>query len=157
MVEAMTSDGISIDSKELTDALETISDSLNGEEMRQCLLDCGHVIEASATKKAPVLTGNLRRSILTREGKDNENNTLSVTVGVHDDTATSSDCYYAPYVEYGTGLRGENGGGVSRYSLGGGRPFAGMSARPFLRPAFEESIDKCTTIIADHIEEALRG
>lgn len=158
-------DGIDIDTSELDEAIEALESALSPERMRKCLLDCGNVIQASAVQKAPIDVGNLRRSILAREGKDNDSSTISVTVGVHEDTAVSSDCEYAPYIEYGTGIYAENGNGrktLWRWQGKGGKyagwhTTRGMAAQPFLRPAFDENVDECESIIGEYIETALEG
>lgn len=156
---------IEIDTSELDDVIERLESALSDTEMRQCLLDCGHVIESSAVQKAPIDVGNLRRSILTREGTGDDSSTLSVTIGVHEDTAVSSGCEYAPYIEYGTGIYAENGNGRKtpwRYQGKGGKyagwhTTQGMHAQPFMRPAFDENIDECTDIIEEYIDNALGG
>ncbi len=48
-----------------------------------------------------------------------------------------SDLYYAPYVEYGTGIRGASsaGAGEGPYSA----TWPGMAAQPHVRPAYDEA------------------
>ena len=77
-----------------------------------------------------VRTGNLRNSLT----HTTENNGHTVVVG--------SAVSYAAYVELGTGIHAEGGGGRQtswRYqdSKGNWHTTSGMPARPYLRPAIE--------------------
>lgn len=82
----------------------------------------GGMAESYAKKLCPVDTGNLRNSIT----HTTEDNGHTVVIG--------SAVVYAPFVELGTGRRGElsNGYGVRE----------GMSPRPYMRPAIENHKDE---------------
>lgn len=156
---AITDEGYDKISKLFTSMAASI-----GDELRPAMLEAGHVIQSAATDLCPIDIGHLRGSILTREG-DSENDTLSVTVGVHPDTAVSNQVEYAPYIEYGTGIYAENGNGRktpwSWQGLGGKyagwHTTSGMHAQPFLRPAYDQNVDECIEIINEHIGKMLEG
>lgn len=83
------------------------------------------------TRQGAVDTGNLRNSIT----HTTEDNGHTVVIG--------SAVTYAPYIELGTGVYAEGGGGRPtpwRYqdSKGNWHTTSGMKPRPYLRPAIEE-------------------
>ena len=69
-------------------------------------------IEAKAKEEAPVLSGNLRRSIHTEEAKIS-NNSAVVRIGINVE--------YVPFVEFGT---------------------VNQSAQPYLRNGYDEAINE---------------
>lgn len=112
-------------------------------EVRRGLVDqlgvVGLRIERSAKRRAPKLTGALRKSI--RHQVDPK--TLSVTIG--------TDLFYSRFVEFGTagglaGARSAKGRAVRR-------SHPGTPARPFLWPAYKGSKRRNQKEIA----QAIRG
>ena len=67
------------------------------EQIKKALEECGLTAERYAKENAPVDTGNLRNSLTYQTGK------RKVLIG--------SAVKYAPYVELGTGIYAEGGGG----------------------------------------------
>lgn len=97
-------------------------------------------VEASAKKKAPKGTGELRRSI-TSEVEETKGKVFT-------------PLEYAPYVEYGTGLFAEKGGRTDvpwRYKddEGNWHSTSGMSPQPYMRPALQENREKIVKIIKE--------
>lgn len=109
---------------------------------RACL-----IIENAAKEKAPVASGQLRRSIT---------HTVNGNTG-----EVGTNLSYAPYVEYGTGLFSSQGNGRKDVpwfycdAAGNWHATCGMRPRPFLIPAYEQNRDRIAEIILDYIKEEL--
>lgn len=102
-------------------------------------------IEAAAKEYCPVDTGALQNSIAS-EVHDTDNGVEgSVFAGV----------FYAPYVEFGTGIRGaeSSGAGPGPYT----ESWPGMVAQPYMRPALDENKAAVLDLIETGIGEALRA
>lgn len=104
----------------------------------------GELVERDAKLLCPVDLGNLRNSI-THEVDELD---LSVSIG--------TNVKYAPYVEFGTGEKAENGqgrkGGWFFYYKGrkgkeGIRFTRGSKPYPFLRPAFNQNRQNIKNIL----------
>lgn len=114
--------------------------------LRKGLETCGLVAEGYAKKLCPVDTGNLRNSI-------------SHTVDEQEPAAIiGTNSEYAPYVELGTGIYAEGGGGrptpwVYQDASGNWHWTRGNRAQPYLKPAVADHADKYRAII----EVALKG
>jgi HK97 gp10 family phage protein len=96
--------------------------------IEKALTNSALLVEASAKSKAPVQTGELRSSI-THQVDGNE-------------AIVGSNLEYAPYVEKGTGIYGENGRQTPwTYQSADGEwhTTQGQRPKPFLEPAVEES------------------
>lgn len=85
------------------------------------------LIQQTAQSYAPVETGALRDSITV-----SLNDTGKTIVGT-----VSANVPYAGYVEYGTGRRGQDSAEAGPYPYKESWP--GMTPRPFMRPALDES------------------
>lgn len=116
--------------------------NLNQPLTKACLL-----VENAAKEKAPVGTGELRRSI---------------THEVFDDYGeVGTELFYAPYVEYGTGLFSSKGDGRKdvpwRYqdAQGNWHSTSGMQPQPFLIPALEKNRKRINEIFKEYIKEEL--
>lgn len=107
---------------------------------QQALEDACLVVEDAARRKAPKISGELRRSIASRvEGEE----------GV-----VYTPLFYAPYVEYGTGLFAENGGRKDvpwfyRDDRGEWHSTSGIKPEPYMRPALYESREKILRILKE--------
>lgn len=118
--------------KELEKALDELKSAKEYEKALQkgCL-----IIERAAKEKAPKGNGDLRNSIKHRI--DAEGDEL---VGV-----IYTNLEYAPYVEFGTGIEAEDGGGRQDVpwcyedEKGEWHTTKGMKPSPYLRPALEEN------------------
>ena len=106
---------------------------------------CGSQAEGYAKDLAPVDTGNLRNSISHRVDPDEP----AAYVG--------TDTEYAPYVEFGTGVYAEGGGGrptpwVYQDDEGNWHWTAGNKAQPFLKPAVADHAKTYSNIIEDEMK-----
>lgn len=118
-----------------------------GEALLRGLEKCGLVAEGYAKKLCPVDTGNLRNSI-THVVDEQE---PAAIIG--------SDNSYAAYVELGTGIYAEGGGGrptpwVYQDAEGNWHYTHGQKPHPFLKPAVAEHADKYREIIKNALENA---
>ena len=100
------------------------------------------LVEASAKKKAPKGTGELRRIIESKV----ENNGYDIQGLVF------TNLEYAPYVEYGTGLFAEKGGRKKvpwkyKDEKGEWHTTSGMYPHPYMRPALNENRKKILNMI----------
>lgn len=108
---------------------------------------CGEQAEGYAKDLAPVDTGNLRNSISHKVDPDEP----AAYVG--------TDTEYAPYVEFGTGIYAEGGGGrptpwVYQDDEGNWHWTAGNKAQPFLKPAVADHAKTYSNIIKSELENA---
>lgn len=106
---------------------------------------CGSQAEGYAKDLAPVDTGNLRNSISHKVDPDEP----AAYVG--------TDTEYAPYVEFGTGIYAEGGGGrptpwVYQDDEGNWHWTAGNPAQPFLKPAVADHAQTYRNIIEDELK-----
>ena len=113
--------------EEVLDSIETLADVQN---IDMALGKACAIVEASAKKKAPKDSGDLRRSITSKV----ENN----------EGVIFTPLFYAPYVEYGTGLFAESGGRTDvpwnyQDDKGNWHSTSGMKPQPFMRPALYEN------------------
>lgn len=124
---------------EVLNSLEKLADTTN---LEGALGKACAIVEASAKKKAPKDSGNLRRSITSKV----ENN----------EGVVYTPLSYAPYVEYGTGLFAESGGRTNvpwnyQDDKGNWHSTSGMKPQPFMRPALYENKEEILRIIRDGI------
>jgi len=130
---------------EILEALEKIGDP---QKMKAALGKACAVVERSAKQKAPKGTGELRRSITSKvEATDD---------GVQGIIYTP--LYYAPYVEYGTGLFAENGGRQDvpwcyKDDEGNWHTTSGQHPQPFMRPAFNENREQILRILKEALND----
>lgn len=104
------------------------------------------IVEGGAKRICPVDTGLLRNSIHIKPATVLAN---EVTGAVY--TAVE----YAPYVEFGTGVRGEVTNTNEKYPVAYSSDWAGQIAQPFLYPALENNKDKIEKMIYQSIAQSL--
>lgn len=131
---------------QFTDNSKEVSEDIKAALLRG-LEKIGLVAEGYAKKLCPVDTGNLRNSI-THEVVEDEN---AVYIGTNNE--------YAAYVELGTGIYAEGGGGrptpwVYQDANGNWHYTHGQKPQPFLKPAVTDHTDKYREIIKDAFENA---
>lgn len=128
--------------------LKSISEETQ-KAVEEALKDGIAVILQHAEENCPVGTGELKRS-------------LSVEVYPKEAEAVIyTNCEYAPYVEFGTGIYATQGGGretpwVYPYIKDGEQKFAttrGQAPNPFLGKALRQSKKEIMDIFADTLEE----
>jgi HK97 gp10 family phage protein len=90
----------------------------------QAVLESCNLVQTIAKGYCPVDTGALRDSIAVNEPKGSATVTQSVAPGM----------FYAAYVEYGTGRRGDPTAPYPHVES-----WPGMHAQPYMRPALDEA------------------
>lgn len=131
---------------ELIEKLENIA---NAENVQKAIQNACLLVEREAKQKAPKGNGELRRSITSRLEIDKDD-----IQGV-----VFTPLFYAPYVEYGTGLFAENGNGRKdvpwcyQDAKGEWHFSSGQHPIPFLRPALNNNREEINKMI----EEALHN
>lgn len=118
--------------KELEKQFKSLEPKIAKKLVRQSLRKAAKPILAAARTKCPVDTGELKKSIKIRAMKRRKNS-FGVLIG----TALKwfvGDAFYGAFVEFGTSK---------------------MSARPFMRPAFDEKKGEAEQILVQEIREGL--
>ena len=129
---------------EFTDNSGKILDEFRDATLR-ALEKCGLTAEAYAKKLCPVDTGSLRNSI-------------SHTVDDGEPAAyVGTNSEYAPYVELGTGIYAEGGGGrptpwVYQDAKGDWHMTHGQRAQPYLKPAVADHAQQYRDIIEGELK-----
>ena len=129
---------------EITDNSKEVSAAIKAALLRG-LEKCGLVAEGYAKKLCPVDTGNLRNSI-THVVDEQE---PAAIIG--------TDNEYAAYVELGTGIYAEGGGGrptpwVYQDAKGNWHYTRGNKAQPFLKPAAADHAIQYRKILEDELK-----
>ena len=127
-----------------TDNSKEVSDNIKAALLRG-LETCGLVAEGYAKKLAPVDTGNLRNSITHMIDEQEP----SAIIG--------SNNSYAAYVELGTGIYAEGGGGrptpwVYQDAKGNWHYTRGNKAQPFLKPAAADHAGQYRDILESELK-----
>lgn len=112
---------------ELEAKLKALGDAVSSQHLANAVLAGALVIEGSAKEKAPVRTGNLRRSI---HSAIEESTPTSATATI------GTDVFYAPFQEWGTIF---------------------MGAHPFLRPALDEKQREAMMTIRNAFAALIEG
>ena len=129
----------------IDEVLEAISAIGDTEKLADAMRKAVLLVERSAKQKAPKGTGDLSRSITSK-------------VNVNGDQVEGiifTPLYYAPYVEYGTGLFAEGGDGRKdvpwhyQDDEGEWHSTSGMKPQPFMRPALNENREQIKRILED--------
>ena len=131
---------MSIKLKGLDEVLNSLGELADTANLEEALGKACAIVEASAKKKAPKDSGELRRSITSKV----ENN----------EGVVYTPLFYAPYVEYGTGLFAESGGRTDvpwnyQDDKGNWHSTSGMKPQPFMRPALYENKEEILRIIKE--------
>lgn len=105
------------------------------------------LVQGSAKNKAPVDSGTLRQSIRADKAKiQGENVTATV----------STNLEYAPYVEFGTGSRGQSTNINTEVEVSYRSDWRGNKAQPFLWPALRENRNNSIKIIREEVRKAVK-
>ena len=105
------------------------------------------LVQGSAKNKAPVDSGTLRQSIRADKAKiQGENVTATV----------STNLEYAPYVEFGTGSRGQSTNTNTEVEVSYRSDWRGNKAQPFLWPALRENRNNSIKIIREEVRKAVK-
>ena len=129
---------------EITDNSKEVSAAIEAAILRG-LEKCGLVAEGYAKKLCPVDTGNLRNSI-THVVDEQE---LAAIIG--------TDSEYGAYVELGTGIYAEGGGGrptpwVYQDEKGNWHYTRGNKAQPYLKPALADHAQQYRDILVNELK-----
>lgn len=111
--------------------------------------EIAELMKETATLLVPVDTGALRSSINT--------DILPTSNGA--EVSLGTNLHYAPYVEFGTGVRGSETGraygdhvAAVDYSI----EHKGQRAQPFIRPALYDNENNIRTILQEHIDKEMK-
>ena len=122
--------------------LNSVNDALAAGVSKAAML-----VQGSAKNKAPVDSGTLRQSIRTDKAKvQGENVTATV----------STNLEYAPYVEFGTGSRGQSTNTNTEVEVSYRSDWRGNKAQPFLWPALRENRNNSIKIIREEVRKAVK-
>lgn len=104
------------------------------------------IVEGSAKRNCPVDTGNLRNSLhITKQATPSD---AKAMVG--------TNVEYAPYVEFGTGVRGQATNTNTNVSVSYSSEHAGQVAQPYLAPALRQNADRIEQIINKNVVEGIK-
>ena len=131
---------MSIELEGLDEVLNSLGKLADTTNLEGALGKACAIVEASAKKKAPKDSGDLRRSITSKV----ENN----------EGVIFTPLFYAPYVEYGTGLFAESDGRTDvpwnyQDDEGNWHSTSGMKPQPFMRPALYENREEILRILKE--------
>lgn len=122
--------------------LNSINDALISGVSKAALL-----VQGSAKNKAPVDSGTLRQSIRADKAKNQGGNVTA---------AVSTNLEYAPYVEFGTGSRGQSTNTNTEVEVSYRSDWRGNKAQPFLWPALRENRNNSIKIIREEVRKAVK-
>lgn len=139
---------MSIELEGINELLSSLEDLGSLDDLKGALGKACALVERSAKQKAPKGTGELRRSITS---KIDENGTDIQGV-------IYTPLFYAPYVEFGTGLFAESGGRQDvpwcyQDDEGNWHSTSGMKPQPYMRPALNENREEILRILKGGISE----
>lgn len=126
---------------------EILDNLVDTQELERAMAKATLFVEAEAKKRAPRDTGNLANSIASKV----ETSGGEVTGTVF------TPLYYAPYVEYGTGLFAEDGKGRQdvpwhyQDDKGEWHTTSGQHPQPFMRPALDENREQVIQILKEGV------
>ncbi len=104
------------------------------------------LVEGSAKRNCPVDTGHLRGSLhVTKQATPQD---ASAAVG--------TNVEYAPYVEFGTGVRGQSTNTNTKVNVSYSADHAGQVAQPYLMPALRQNKDRIEKIINKNVIEGIQ-
>lgn len=126
---------------------ERLEGLVNEEKLRRALGRACALVEREAKKKAPKGSGELRRSITSEVITEPTGDALGVVF---------TPLFYAPYVEFGTGLFAEEGGRQDvpwcyQDDEGKWHSTSGQHPKPFMRPALNENREEIKRILKEGI------
>ena len=122
--------------------LNSINDALISGVSKAAML-----VQGSAKNKAPVDSGALRQSIRADKAK---------TQGENVTATVSTNLEYAPYVEFGTGSRGQSTNTNTEVEVSYRSDWRGNKAQPFLWPALRENRNNSIKIIKEEVRKAVK-
>lgn len=133
----------------LDDVINLIDDLVDTQKLERGMAKAVLLVEREAKMKAPRDTGDLARSITSKVE----------TSGGEVEGTVFTPLFYAPYVEYGTGLFAEDGDGRKdvpwnyQDDEGNWHSTSGQKPQPFMRPALDENREQILLIIKGALTE----
>lgn len=130
-----------------SEVLRILDDLIDTHHLERVVSKAALLVEAEAKKKAPRDTGELANSITSKV----ETSGGEVTGTVF------TPLFYAPYVEFGTGLFAEDGNGRKdvpwhyQDDKGEWHSTSGQHPQPFMRPALDENREQVIRIIKEGV------
>lgn len=127
--------------------LETIENIIDMDGLENAMKKAVLLVERDAKKNAPRGDGDLARSITSKIETSGEE-----IIGT-----VFTPLFYAPYVEYGTGLFAEDGDGRKdvpwhyQDDAGEWHTTSGQKPQPFMRPALDENREQILRIIKEGV------
>jgi HK97 gp10 family phage protein len=131
------------------DKLMAKLDALGGNSkatLAKSIDDCGTFVRDDARLRCPVDTGDLRQSI----GKETKVTADRIT------TTVGTSMEYAPYVEFGTGQRGEATNTNPNIDVSYRQDWSGQKAQPYLYPALKDNEDQLAEKIKKDLKKEIR-
>ena len=126
---------------------ETLDNLVDVQKLERAVSKAALLVEAEAKKKAPRGNGDLARSIASKVETSGRE-----VVGT-----VFTPLFYAPYVEYGTGLFAEDGNGRKdvpwhyKDDKGEWHSTSGQKPQPFMRPALDENREQVLRILMEGV------
>lgn len=131
------------------EVVETIEGLVDPQELEKAMAKAVLLVERDAKMRAPRDTGDLARSITSKVE----------TSGGEVEGTVFTPLFYAPYVEYGTGLFAEDGNGRKdvpwhyQDDAGNWHTTSGQHPQPFMRPALDENREEILRILKGALTE----
>lgn len=116
--------------QELDKQLRELEPKLAKKVTRKALRDAAKLTAAKAKELVPVDEGDLRDSIRVKSGKSRKGTVSVIVTTSASDNIFSGEAYHGGFIEFGTSK---------------------MEAKPFLRPALEQSAAAATALIRDRL------
>lgn len=119
--------------EQLISKLNNLPEKLEKKVIRAAVRKGAILVRDKAREKAPVKTGTLKKSIKIRSNKV-ANGIISFKIGPTNDKKKGTDVFYGRFIEFGTSK---------------------MAAKPFMRPALDESETEVLNVVIDNIKSKL--
>lgn len=129
------------------EVLKLLDGLVDIQKLEKAVAKAALLVEAEAKKNAPRGTGELANSITSKVE----------TSGTEVNGTVFTPLFYAPYVEYGTGLFAEDGNGRKdvpwhyQDDKGEWHSTSGQHPQPFMRPALDENREQVLRIIKEGV------
>lgn len=133
----------------LDDVIDLIDDLVDTQKLEKGMAKAVLLVEREAKMNAPRDNGDLARSITSKVESS----------GGEVEGTVFTPLFYAPYVEYGTGLFAEDGDGRKdvpwnyQDDEGNWHSTSGQKPQPFMRPALDENREQILLIIKGALTE----
>ncbi|WP_442765105.1 HK97-gp10 family putative phage morphogenesis protein [Sulfurospirillum cavolei] len=119
--------------EQLISKLNNLPEKLEKKVIRAAVRKGAILVRDKAREKAPVKTGTLKKSIKIRSNKV-ANGIISFKIGPTNDKKKGTDVFYGRFIEFGTSK---------------------MAAKPFMRPALDESETEVLNVVIDNVKSKL--